>query len=197
MATHCMRSIRLFVFIIGLVAWATAASAAPVTYVITTNITFDPNGFIGIGNALLLELELESTTADENPTIGAYLSTLAGTMYTDYGLVPSVAVSEISAPGGAGDWTASGTGSAPLIGSLQWTLDLLGLGLTPDQILPDFDSLTGGELLVSSSTGPLLGADVVSVLAIPEPGTAALLGLGLLGLGLRSAKPRRSSPGPD
>jgi hypothetical protein len=195
MATRCLRSFRLFVVTIGLVAWATAASAAAVTYLITTNVTFDSNGFIGIGNALLLELELESTTPDENPAIGAFLSTLPGTLFTDFGLVPSVALSEISAPGVAGDWTAWGTGSAPLVGSLQWTLDLLGLGLTPDQTLPDFDTLTGGELLVGSSMGLLLSADVVSVLAIPEPGTAALLGLGLLGLGLRSASSKQSSPG--
>jgi hypothetical protein len=63
-----------------------------------------------------------------------------------------------------------------------------GVGLTPEQILPDFSSVTGGEVVVDLALiapGEAVLADVTAVSItpiVPEPSAAVLVGMSLLGI---------------
>jgi len=98
-------------------------------------------------------------------------------------------ISSVVANAGIWDMVASIDLSALSPGlSVPATVSLVGTGLTPDQVLPDFTTLTSGELVadVGALFGPgaVVTADINSVsIAVPEPSTALLLGSGLAALG--------------
>lgn len=68
------------------------------------------------------------------------------------------------------------------IGGTSYTLKLLGFGDNPDALIEEFRSPEGG------SNSAQLWATVTTPSAVPEPGTIALLGIGLMGLGIVGRK---------
>ncbi len=144
-----------------------------------------------------VSLVVESTQPDENPASNVYLATDHGAFTLDTVLAPSAppinligTPSQITADAVAGAWGFDITIDLGLA-TVDADLEFLGLGLTPDQILPDFTSIQSGVL--TADTGALglgvLSGDV-SLTIVPEPSTALLVGLGLTAFGLRRRRSR-------
>jgi hypothetical protein len=162
---------------------ATAAQATPTPVQVTTTVTFNDMGYPAVGSQLVLDFLFDSDKLDEDPAAGSYLATDHGSL--DTGLVIPGSVHELRALNSleisAGDsidlWALSGTADVITQGTLPFNLAIIGLGLTPDQILPDFTSLSGGALNVDLAAGGAgfgtrLTAAVVAVDIIREPSTA-------------------------
>jgi len=153
---------------------ATAAQATPTPVQVTVILTFNDAGYPAVGTEMVLDFLFDSDTPDEDPAPGSYLATNHGTV--DGGLAISGSVHELRALEPLGLWAVSGTVDVAAVSDVPFLLAITGPGLTPDQILPDFTSLTGGVLKVDFTGaygwhGTRVIADVVAIDTIPEPFT--------------------------
>ena len=132
---------------------------------------------------IAVTLTIDDAYPDGDPTSGMYLASNHGDVVVTSGSTLSTTASLIAADSSAGTWTLDFTVFEPTLSVFADTqIIFTGLGLTPDQIVPDFDSITSGVWTTSISGLP----DVVGTIAIvPEPGTGLLVALGLAGLGAR------------
>ncbi len=164
---------------------ATSALAAPMTYQVDVTVTYDELGLIGVGNTHPLLLTIESTTPDTDPTSGEF-SALGGGSF-DPQLIGTGAepIDDIVASAISGTWSTSGVQHPVLLNPIPWTIELIGIGLTPDQALPDFDLLTGGTLWSGVDTTPFITGDITGLTLVPEPSTGLLVALGVATLAAR------------
>jgi hypothetical protein len=83
---------------------------------------------------------------------------------------------------GSTSWIING--ELELLGTVPITVTITGTGMTPGQILPDFDPGVAGQILVDLGSSGLVELAVVSVsiVPVPEASMALLLALGLAGL---------------
>lgn len=164
---------------------AASAEAAPVSYLIDVEITSSSILPSTVGDIVPLSLVLESTTPDENPATGSFSASATGSITFTYILTLESTASSVDASTGDGTWSAAGLLTAPFVGDMDWVLTLSGQGLTADQILPDFDVVTGGTLTASTAGSTQVTGDVIGVTLVPEPGTATLVAIGFALLGRR------------
>ena len=159
-----------------------------------------------------LKIWIDERQTDENPATGQYLGTGisdARVRYPIYGLGPYPyvivttygAVNRIESSAQDGRWEARGAFPAPAqCADCSWLVSgfevvLWGQGLTGDQVLPEFEFLTDGELRLF----PRDGADpylysvtaVPEVTSTPEPSSRLLQLFALLAIaGLRRTRAR-------
>lgn len=158
---------------------ATVSHAALVEYRVDLVVTADSFGLVGVGNAHSVNLVIESNSPDTDAASGVFATTNPGALDTNLAVTGIGSMDSIAADSSSGTWTAAGFVTPPLVGTLPWELELIGLGLSPDQPLPDFTSLISGGFNGGDGVGTVFNADVVSIALIPEPTTALLLGVGL------------------
>lgn len=169
---------------------ADSAKAIPMNVTLNATITADTTGAITLGEPLSIALVLDTDTPNESAVPGTYLATGLGT--TTIGLLGTDLVADVlSIENTAGVWTL--TAQIDLVplglpGVLNVAGPVGGTGLTPGQILPDFATITSGDIIVDLSgilgPGQYATATVgsIDISEVPEPGTALLMGLGLSGL---------------
>lgn len=169
---------------------ASSAQATPVQVIINAHVTAIPTalqGLVPLGSSITATLTLQSTTPDEDPAAGAFLATnLGGTIATVL-VVPVMGTVDSVTTTGSTSWSSMATIVA-LNQPLPTTTVLTGMGMTPDQILPDFASLTGGTVSVdltnlNQTSGAV--ADVDSIQIVPEPMELLLLGMAGLAMAFR------------
>jgi len=129
---------------------------------------------IEVGDPGAISIYVDAGTADENPTAGLFLATDPGNatfQFADF-TPGEAAVLTVDADAGAGDWDADLEDS---IGDpYPITLSLTGLGLTADQILPDYTGFTSGTALFEVASGPFIfdveaDIDAVSIAFVDPP----------------------------
>ncbi len=176
------RTVRVTMVGLALALMPLAASAAIVEYALDVTVT-EAGGIAAaafpIGTMDTMLLSLDDSVTDEDPTPGSYLGTNVGG-----GSISSiVTVDVVTVQGASSAWSAQGDFSAFGIVNGTYDLMLIGLGLSPDQPLPDFTSLTSGTLsaVASGGVGDYAVFDITALRQIPEPSTALLVGLGLAG----------------
>lgn len=163
------------------------AQATPIEVIINATVTEDATGALGIGAPLSLSLFFDDATPNE-VVAPNYLATGNPGSLSTFLIIPVAGtVSDVTGTGST-SWNA--TGDVDLTSVLgvfvPLSIETTGVGMTPGQIAPDYSSLTGGEIVVDLSgvgTGGFVKADIDSIQIVPEPSTAALLGLGLAALG--------------
>jgi len=169
---------------------AGSAKAIPMNVTLNATITADTTGAITLGEPLSIAMVLDTDTPNESVVPGTYLATGLGT--TTIGLLGQELVADIlSVENTAGVWTLTAQVDLVPLG-LEGVLNVAGpiggTGLTPGQILPDFATITSGDIIVDLSgiLGPGQSATAtvgsIDISEVPEPGTALLMGLGLSGL---------------
>jgi len=159
------------------------------------------------GDPVTIAIYVDSETPDEDAAAGAYAATAPGTgefQWKDATPGP-LDVLSISADTSSGEWTGNLSALPPEIG-YPVTISLNGLGMTSDQILPDFTSFTTGTALFDASWTAyafvvLVDVQSVEVVTLPDPppvpvpaaatGSRLLLGVGILASVRRSSSRRR------
>jgi len=170
--------------LIALVLAASASSATPTTYRLDVEITRDSWQPANVGTIVPLFMTFDSATPDENPLADEFSATDTGSLEFTYAGEFQSTFSTVDASVGAGAWSATSTASDPVAGDVDLIIDIIGLGLTGDQILPDFTLVSGGLFLADHFLVQLEG-DIIGLSQIPEPGSALLVATGLGALGLR------------
>jgi len=169
---------------------ATSGEAIPVQVVFNGQITSSPTPAVAVGTAFVATLTLDSATADEAGAVGAFMATNPGTVASTLIIPVSGPVNSITTTGST-QWIANSALMA-LGNALPTVMTLIGTGMTPDQILPDFTTLSAGTISVDLNNLAGLGisgtafASVTSIsslpglfgpLVVPEPTELLLLGL--------------------
>lgn len=193
----------LFALFVGaaLLMLGVAAQATPVQITVAATITVDGTGVAPPGTPIDLNLFVDDLTPDEDPAAGLFLATNPGA--ADAFLIVDVLgpILSVTADATGGDWSATGELVALGAITLPFQVVLNGVGLTPDQILPDFSGAFSGEIIVDVTPlagliNPLPGPEVratinsITIGPVPEPSLAVLLGLGV-GLAATLRKRRR------
>jgi hypothetical protein len=174
----------------ALLLFGAAAQATPVQITLAATITVDGTGAAPPGTLIDLNLFVDDLTPDEDPAAGLFLATNPGV--ADAFLLVDVLgpILSVTADSTGGDWKASGELVALGLITLPFQVVMNGVGLTPDQILPDFSGAFSGEIIVDVTPlagliNPLPGPEVratintITIAPVPEPSLVALLGLGL------------------
>ncbi len=184
-----------------------------------TSTTLPPFGSIWPGDFILLKITVDALAPDEDGTAGSYRATAPGTFeffltdedsnepnYLNY--LGGGDVLAISADAVTGDWVGDLSETTVPWPLFPVTVSLNGLGMTPDQILPDFANFVSGTEFFDANHVPIYGftidVDVLEVDIFPEATSvpalsngalfslsAILLGAGLLGT--RSLRPPQTS----
>jgi len=169
---------------------ATRGQAVSVQVVINGQITSSPTPAVAVGTPFAATLTLDSATADEVAAAGAFLATNPGTVASSLLVPVSGPINSITTTGST-QWIADSTLVA-LGNALPTVMTLIGTGMTPDQILPDFTTLSAGTISVDLNSLGAFGisgtafASVTSIgslpvmfgpLVVPEPTELLLLGL--------------------
>ena len=168
-----------------------AAQAAIMNVTIGATVThsYGLGTFVPVGSSLALTLYLDTDNPDADPTVGAFTATNNSNL--DSFLIVPVTGSAAVSSSGSNNWSATGLLdlTATIDGLyLPYSVTISGTGMTPDQILPNFSSVTGGLITVDTSqivdTGTQILATVnsVSISEVPVPAAAWLFGSSVLGL---------------
>jgi len=172
---------------------AAPAQATPMVVNIQATVIVDGTTLVGVGTVLSLDLFIDDTVADLNGLPSDFFATNVGTV-SSFLIVPvGGTVDDVTAT--PTNWDANATLDLnpvlPIL--LPASLSLVGVGATPDQVMPDFASLTSGLITVDVSVvapGAMVIAtvDSISIAPVPEPSLVALLGVvGLAWCGRRPA----------
>jgi hypothetical protein len=157
-----------------------------------------PPGTTDPGDPVTISIFVDSQASDENAAAGPYLATAPGTFVFVVKENPPGGgdVLSISADASSGDWEGNLFTTDPGA-SHPVEISLTGLGMTPDQILPDFASFTSGTAFFDGTFTPfaftvdvdLFDVDIVPLSSPPVPalpiGARLFLSLLLIGAGLR------------
>lgn len=176
------------------------AQAAVIDYefagIVENNAGGELAGIVDVGSILTFTLSLDTDNLDADPAANSYQSTDTSTLSATI-VIPLAGDAAVSTTGTT-TWNASGTILADLGGgsflNVPLLIQVVGTGMTADQILPDFSSFSGTFSADLSALGPLLGsviadpfvsgsiASINGVAAVPVPAAAWLFGSALLGL---------------
>ncbi len=193
------RSLPMFVTAFSLLV-ASTALATPMNVVLNGSITADTTGAIPLGTPFSVAMVLDTDTPNESLVPGTYLAT-TGLGTASIALLGSSLIADIAAiENAASVWTLTASVDLAQLGAsgaLDVAGPLSGTGLTPNQILPDFATITSGDIVVDLSG--ILGPDQFAIAtitstditAVPEPTTALILGLGVAGLGVTGRRRSR------
>lgn len=119
-----------------------------------------------------------------DPSCGGYPSTGACGIYPTRTNQVQVGFLSSGLPAGA-------PGATPPGGSVLTTLVFEAVGNGVGSFAFDFDSFYGSILQLGDLTNPPLGLGASGVVTVPEPTTALLVGLGLVGLGVAGRRSRK------
>jgi hypothetical protein len=147
------------------------------------------------GDAVTVSLYVDAQTSDENPTLGEFAATAPGTFSYQFKTFASATgdILEITADAVSGDWNSELFQSQA--GPMEIAIAVDGVGLAPDQILPNHASLTSSTGFFEFVGGPYLFATVevefqTVEIVIPVPALGGI-GFTLLVGGLAAAARRR------
>jgi hypothetical protein len=153
-----------------------AARADPVRIDLTGEIAATDFVTLSPGDPVVISLFVDSNTPDEDGAPNAFLATAPGTVEFQFAdNTPGNAdVLSISADAGSGEWAGDLVTTDPPAPS-PVAVTLAGLGLTPDQILPDYASLTSGTAHFDSMLpfgGTFIDVDLIGIDIVPLAGPA-------------------------
>jgi hypothetical protein len=140
------------------------------------------------GDPFSISLFVDAQAPDENGAPGAYLATTPGTGQFQWkdATPGTMELLSVSSNASSGEWVAE-LWTDPIAGSHPVTVSLSGLGMSPDQVLPDFTSFTNGTAFFDGSLtwfSFVIYVDVLSVeiVSLEEPPSVPALpaGSGLL-----------------
>jgi len=192
-----MKSHNLRTYLLGvLLAFGLAAPAQATQMLVTVDATITAGlaPFVNIGDAFSITMLIDDATADAEPLPNDFSAINVGTLSSFLIVAVTGTVDSVDATPTTWDSAVTLDLSAMLPGVfLPATLALIGVGATPDQVMPDFSSLTSGLIVVDVGTvvpGAFVVAsvDAVTIAPVPEPSLVALLGVvGLAWCGRRAA----------
>lgn len=188
-----MKKLSSYILIPLLMACTGFANAAQwsvtMNGIVTDNAGLD--GTLNIGDALAFTVIIDDTNPDADPAAGAYLAT-DNSLVDTFLIVPVTGSASISTSGDS-SWNSVGILDLTSVVAglyLDYTVSVSGLGMTPDQIMPDFTTFSSGEILVDMSplgaglqvAATLNSIDITAIPAVPVPAAAWLFGSALIGL---------------
>ena len=152
---------------------------------IEATVIVDSTTLVGVGTVLTLDLLIDDAFPDTNPAPNDFAALNVGTL-SSFLIVP-VGGTIDSLTATPTSWDADITLDLnPLLPILlPGTVTTVGVGATPDQVLPDYFSLTSGLLWVDVGVvvaGGTVQASIDSItISVPEPAPSVLLGLAAVG----------------
>ena len=137
-------------------------------------------------------------TGDEGGIVGLFSSVTTTGIYTGAFTDVSPAAFPTNAGGPLTPPVAAGTGFAGVWGHVagspqlggSYTIGTVTIAVLPGDVIINFMSSLDG--FVTNSFGTVLPSTITGVTIIPEPTTAALLGLGIVGLVMAGRRSRRA-----
>lgn len=184
-----MRRVGIALPFLAVCLVSATAQAIPTTVTFSGTITRDDTEVVGIGSPFTFEVMFESTEPDlavATPNF-YFASGDLGTLTSELIIPVTGSVLQVQTMGTT-SWIGMGTIQTP-VGAVDWTMDLTGAGLVPDQILPAFSGSFAGDIqILIALLGGQVDASIESIAIdpplepIPEPGTGMLLALGFGGI---------------
>jgi hypothetical protein len=176
-----------------------AGAAQPVRIELTGEVTASDIFTLVPGDPVTVSLYVDAQTSDENPTLGEFAATAPGTFSYQFKTFQSATgdILEITADAVSGDWNSE-LFDSQAGGLIEIAIAVDGVGLAPDQILPNHASLTSSTGFFEIVSGPLAFATIevefqtveIVPIVIPVPALGGI-GFTLLVGGLAAAARRR------
>jgi hypothetical protein len=131
-----------------------AGAAQPVRIELTGEVTASDFFTLVPGDPVTVSLFVDAQASDENPTLGEFAATAPGTFSYQFKTFPSATgdILEITADAVSGDWNSELFQSQA--GPMEIAIAVDGVGLAPDQILPNHASLTSSTGFFEFVGGP-------------------------------------------
>lgn len=151
-ACRLLKPFAALVFVLA----GTCAQAATMNVTIQAQVTENAGGaltgIVNIGDIIAFNIVVESANPDANASPGAYTATNTSNVETLF-IVLVDGPANISTTGST-TWTATGlldlTSTLPAT-YMPWTATINGTGMTPNQILANFSSISGGSVYLDAS----------------------------------------------